>query len=308
MPSVEAALKSWAKEIEPTARQKRAASRSYSHLVDVLSRRVVGDRIVDCYLSGSYRRNTALRPIGDIDVIFVIDPTQWPGAFLGLADKPNPSTVLRSFARVLRDEYPLSSTFTQKRSLRLELGHLHIDCVPAIARSDNDIVMIGNHADETWFESSPKRHQRALSAANSTNRGLLVPLIKLLKAWNCALPQGDARVRSFVIETLAVTLFSKICMHSLEEGLYLFLDFVSHFEDKAERHWQSKLNVKMNAWDGMVVPDLAGTGGNVAAGIKLGKMNAFKRHAVTSRDSLLLAFKAKTNATAVEHLHSVING
>jgi len=276
MASVEAALKSWAKDIEPTAKQKEAASRSYGHLVDVLSRREVGNRIVDCYLSGSYRRNTALRPIGDIDVIFVIDPTQWPGAFLGLAERPNPSTVLRSFARVLRDEYPSSSTFTQKRSLRLELGHLHIDCVPAITRPGNDIVLIGNHADETWFESSPKRHQKVLSAANNANGGLLVPLVKLLKDWNCSLPE-DARVRSFVVETLAVTLFSNLHMRTLEEGLYLFLDFVSHFEDKAERTWPSKLNVKMNAWDGMFVPDLAGTGGNVAAGIELRRMKALNR-------------------------------
>lgn len=306
MASIEAALKSWATDIEPTAKQKEAASRSYSHLVAVLSRRGVGDRIVGCYLSGSYRRNTALRPIGDIDVIFVIDPSQWPGAYLGLADKPNPSTVLRSFARVLRDEYPSSSTFTQKRSLRLELGHLHIDCVPAIARPDSDIVLIGNHADETWFESSPKRHQKALSAANTANGGLLVPLVKLLKDWNCSLPE-DARVRSFVVETLAVTLFSKVHMRSLEEGLYLFFDFVAHFEDKAERTWQSKLNVQMNAWDGMFVPDLAGTRRNVAAGLKPGQIKSFKRHAVTSRDNLQRAFTAKTNATAVEHLHAAMN-
>lgn len=305
MASIEAALKLWAKSIEPTATQKEAASRSYGHLVDLLNKRGLGSRIVDCYLSGSYRRNTALRPIGDIDIIFVIDPGQWPGALLGLADKPNPSAVLKSFARALREEYPASSTFTQKRSLRLELGHLHIDCVPAIARVDTDIVLIGNHADETWFESSPKRHQKALSAANASNAGLLVPLVKLLKDWNRSLPEEDGRVRSFVIETLAVTLFKEVRMRSLEEGLYLFLDFVSNFEGAAERSWPSKLNVKMNLWDGMYVPDVAGTGSNVAAGIELRRMSAFKRHAVISRDSLRRAIAAKTVASAVEHLQAL---
>lgn len=294
------------KDIEPTPKQKQAASRSYNHLVRVLDRRGVGDRIVDYYLSGSYRRSTALRPIRDIDVIFVIDPSQWDGAYLGLADKPKPSAVLRSFARVLRDEYPNSSTYTQKRSLRLELGHLHIDCVPAVALPNSDLILIGNHADETWFESSPKRHHMELVAANTTNGKLLVPLVKLLKDWNSSLPD-EARIRSFVVETLAVTLFSKVRMSSLEEGLYLYFDFVSHFNDQAERRWPSKYDVKMSWWDGIFVPDLAGTGGNVASGIEHSQMKAFKRHAAKSRDELQRAFKAKTDAAAVEYLRAAMN-
>ncbi|WP_349742960.1 SMODS domain-containing nucleotidyltransferase [Roseateles cavernae] len=306
MTCIEAALRAWVKDIEPTPKQKEAASRSYSHLVNVLSKRGVGDRIVNCYLSGSYSRNTALRPIADIDVIFVIDPSQWSGAFFGLADKPNPSAVLRSFARVLRDGYQMSSTFTQKRSLRLELDHVHIDCVPAIARPNSDVILIGNHADETWFESSPKRHQAALTAANAENGKLLVPLVKLLKAWNCSLPE-DTRVRSFVVETLAVTLFSEVRMGSLEEGLYLFLDFISHFDGKGERTWLSKLGIEMNLWDGMVVPDISGTRSNVAAGIEMGKMKTFKRFAATSRDNLQRAFEATTDAAAAEHLNAAMN-
>jgi len=51
-----------------------------------------------------------------------------------------------------------------------------------------------------------------------------------------------------------------------------------------------------------------GSRGNVAAGIELEQMKAFKRHAVMCRDNLQRVLKAKTSATAVEHLHVVMNG
>lgn len=305
MASIEAALRHLARQIEPTAAQKEAASRSYNHLVNLLSQRAFGERIVKPYLSGSYRRNTAVRPIQDIDVIFVIDPNQWPRAMFGFADKPNPSAVLKSFARVLRDEYSTSSTFTQRRSLRLELGHIHIDCVPAIEISGSDIIWIGNRRDESWIKSSPKRHHAALSAANTVNERLLVPLVKLLKLWNAGLP-APAHMRSFVIETIAVTLFSQVRMGSLEEGLHLFLDFISCFDGKAERSWHSKYGIAMNLWSGMIVPDSAGTGSNVAAGVGLDRMRAFMHRAVQSRDKLGKAFNARSDATALEHLRAAM--
>lgn len=301
MASIEAALRHLARQSEPTAVQKEAASRSYNYLVRLLSQRAFGERIVKPYLSGSYRRNTAVRPIQDIDVIFVIDPDQWPRAMFGFADKPNPSVVLKSFARVLRDEYSMSSTFTQRRSLRLELGHVHIDCVPAIEISGSDIIWVGNRRDESWIKSSPKRHHAALSMANAANEKFLVPLVKLLKQWNAVLPDL-AHMRSFVIETLAVTLFSQVRMGSLEEGLYLFLDFISSFDGKAKRSWRSKYGVVMNYWNDMVVPDSAGIGLNVAAGVEFDRMKAFIRCAVKSRDTLDKAFNARSEATALEHM------
>lgn len=305
MASIEAALRHLARQIEPTAAQKEAASRSYNHLIHLLSQRAFGERIVRPYLSGSYRRNTAVRPIQDIDVVFVIDPGQWPQAMFGFADKPTPSAVLKSFARVLRDEYSTSSTFTQRRSLRLELGHVHIDCVPAIEIPGSDIIWIGNRRDESWIKSSPKRHHAALSAANAANEKLLVPLIKLLKAWNMGLPVR-AHMRSFVIETLAVTLFRQVRMGSLEEGLYLFLDFISSFEGKAKRSWHSKYGVGMNFLSDMVVPDSAGISSNVAAGVEFDRMKAFIQRAVQSRNNLDKAFNARSDAMALEHLRTAM--
>jgi Second Messenger Oligonucleotide or Dinucleotide Synthetase domain len=299
--SFEPTLRELVRAIEPTAAQKEAASRSYNHLRRLIDRRAFGERIVDCYLSGSYRRKTAISPIRDIDVIFVVDPSCWPAAMFGLADKPNPSTVLKSFARVLREEYKTSSTFSQARSLRLELSHVHIDCVPAVEIPGSDVVWIGSRRDDSWTKSSPKLHHAALTAANAENDKRLLPLVKLLKSWNSGLP-GPARMRSFVVETLAVTLFCQVRMRSLEDGLILFFDFIADFDGQADHDWPSTYGVAMDFLNDMVVPDSAETGANVAAGVDADRRKSFIQRAVQSRDRLKKAFAARSGNTAVEHV------
>ncbi len=200
-------LKRLVREIEPTATQKEGAKRSQSYLRRQLQEGGIGERVLDSYLSGSYRRKTAIYPLEDVDIVFVIDPAAWPGALFGLADKPNPSTVLQSFASALRYRYRKTSAFTQRRSIRLELDHLHVDCVPAIAIEGSDFIWVGDRKNDAWIQSSPKRHEAALTNANQRSDALVVPIVKLLKCWNRRLP-SKARVRSFVVETLAVTLFT----------------------------------------------------------------------------------------------------
>jgi tRNA nucleotidyltransferase (CCA-adding enzyme) len=63
--------------IEPTPTQKIGAARSHKHLRGILRTGQMDTRIIKTYLSGSYRRGTAVHPLDDVDIIFVIDPAHW---------------------------------------------------------------------------------------------------------------------------------------------------------------------------------------------------------------------------------------
>ena len=95
----------------------------------------------------------------------------------------------------------------------------------------------------------------------------------------------------------------------LFDGLLLFFDFVDHFSKsgKSEFEWPTGFGISMSWWDNMVVPDTAGTGGNVAAGVAHGHMRAFQRYAASSRDHLLKSGSARVEANASEHLLRAIN-
>lgn len=81
------------------------------------------NRIVESYLSGSYARETAIRPLEDVDIIFLIDPRHWPISLF--ASYPEPDAVLKTFSNAIRRRYQDSSLRTQNRSVRLRLIHLN---------------------------------------------------------------------------------------------------------------------------------------------------------------------------------------
>jgi hypothetical protein len=260
----------------------------------------MANRIKASYLSGSYARDTAIRPLDDVDIIFVIDPSFWTRGLAALFSRPDPEAVLKTFAGAIRYRYPVSSAYGQRRSVRLELFHLDIDCVPAIEESPgSDFIWIPDRDADDWIKSSPKRHSAQAVAANQLNGGRLKPLIKLLKYWNGNLP-STANVRSFMIETLAVTLFKKRPCASLEQGLVMFFDFLASFEGQGSAlSWSSRYDISAGLLGGMTVPDLAGTGTNVAARVNPAKVSKLLEHAARSRDRMVEAQKAVSQDTAV---------
>lgn len=303
----EAELRKLVRRIEPTPAQKDGAKRSQAFLRRQLQGGGIGERILDSYLSGSYRRKTAICPLEDVDIIFLIDPKAWPAAMFGLSDKPKPSTVLQSFAGALRYRYSGTSAFTQRRSIRLEFNHLHVDCVPAIGIEGSDFIWVGDRKEDAWVKSSPKRHEAVLTEANQRNDRLLVPIVKLLKYWNRGLPER-VQLRSFVVETAAVTLFTHARVNSLLDGLLMFFDFIAHFaSDDNEYQWGSTFGIRMSWWDFMTVPDSAETGANVAAGVGYEQMRAFQQQAATSRAHLRKALSVRSEGTLLRHLWSALN-
>lgn len=303
---MDAHLRSLLRDIEPTPTQKRGAQRSHRHLRELLDSGHMERRLAGSYLSGSYSRGTAIYPLDDVDIIFVIDPTHWQTGLLGQLVRPSPAKVLESFARALRLRYPETAVHTQRRSVRLALAHLDIDCVPAIEeKPGSEFILVPDRVDGGWVRSSPSRHKAVAIEVNERNKRLLKPLVKLLKCWNASLPE-TARVRSFLVETIAVTLFRRESIESLSDGLLKFFDFLADHAGQAKAHsWKRSYGVSLNWWNSNV-PDVAGTGTNVAAGLDGERRRKFLERAVTSRNDLLMAREARTQAVALRHVDAAL--
>src|SRR5438552_4373241 len=120
MASCEDALRDLVKQIEPTSAQEQGAQRSPNYLRDILCTGQMASRITGHYLSGSYSRDTAIRPLDDVDIIFLIDPSRWPHGWFSRF--PSAESVLTTFARAIRLRYPVSSVRGQRRSVGLKLS------------------------------------------------------------------------------------------------------------------------------------------------------------------------------------------
>lgn len=300
MASCEKQLIELVRAIEPTATQKDGAKRSHNYLRDILTTGQMEKRIVESYLSGSYPRDTAIRPLDDVDIVFVIDPSQWPKGLFDyfFGEPPEPEVVLKAFLNAIRYRYEGSSLRMQNRSVRLNLHHLNIDVVPAIDRVKGDgSILIPDRAKEGWIVTAPKKHSEIATSINKQVEGRFKPLVKLLKLWNYNLP-STARFKSFAIETLAARLFQNIKVESLEEGLLLFFDFVGYLGDNAKAYrWSDKYGISLG-WFVCSIPDLADTGSNVAAGTSEDRKESFIEKAVVSRNKLLEARDARSDDTA----------
>ena len=300
MASCEKQLIELVRAIEPTATQKDGAKRSHNYLREILATGQMAKRIVDSYLSGSYPRDTAIRPLDDVDVIFVMAPDQWPKSQFGFlfGEEPEPEEVLKAFLNAIRYRYDGSSLRLQNRSVRLILNHLNIDVVPAIDRTKSDgSILIPDREKGDWIPTAPKRHSEIASTINQQKEGRFKPLVKLLKYWNCNLP-STAKFKSFAVETLAARLFQNIKLGSLEEGLLLFFDFVGYLGDDAQAYkWSNKYGVSFD-WFECSIPDIAGISNNVATGVSEEQKQRFIENALVSRNRLVEASSARSEETA----------
>lgn len=304
MASCESAIREYLKKIEPTPTQKDGAVRSHNYLRDILCTGQFASRIKTSYLSGSYARDTAIAPLDDVDIIFVVNPLAWQTGLL--SSIPSPETILRSFANAVRYRYPNSSVRTQRRSICLQLNRLDIDVVPAIeADSTGQMILVPDAETGNWIKSSPKQHSDIATKINQARNGNFKPLVKLLKNWNSNLP-STANFKSFIVETMAARLFQQVDIPSLEDGLLRFFDFMAHLDGKAQAYsWTNKYGMSLNWW-AVEVFDLAGTGSNLVANLDADRRQKFLDHAVRSRNKMQEAQQAMGVDTACKRVSEAL--
>ncbi len=187
-----------ARKLELTSREDEEASRQQNVLRDHLRGSLDIDRD---FLSGSYKRRTAIRPLKDIDLVLVLKETSH-GA---LRSEP-PQKILALVRDALARSYPNAAPpREQARSVNIafrgtEIGY---DVVPAFRHTDGG-YLIPDRERGAWIRSDPERHHQACIAANQTAGNMLNPLVKMAKYLNV---RYHKPLRSFHLEVMAYSAF-----------------------------------------------------------------------------------------------------
>jgi hypothetical protein len=197
------AFEKFLRDIEPSPTTKSGASSAHAALRDHLAAsEVLEDRHVRTFLSGSYRRDTAIRPRvvngklerPDIDVIMVVEYTT----------EDDPGTVLGDLHAALTTGpggYP--NTRRQSRSVPVETAQAIMDSVPLIAPfGDGGSLFIPDKKLETWLETNPPAHTEWTTGINKRSGGRFKPLVKMMKWWRRENPTISKHPKGFVIECL----------------------------------------------------------------------------------------------------------
>jgi hypothetical protein len=188
------------KDIEPSASTKSNAKNAHEALRAYLKgHEEFKEVLVKVLLSGSYRRNTAVRPRKkgevtdrpDVDVLVVMD--------YGLNE--DPGEVLDFLYRVLKPEYP--EIRKQTRSVGIKSGLADMDVVPIIAPYGMEgTLYIPDRKLEQWRETNPPRHTEWTTESNNASGGRFKPLVKEFKWWRRQNPTVGRKPKGFVVECI----------------------------------------------------------------------------------------------------------
>lgn len=174
------------------------------------------------FLTGSYSRNTVIRPPKDIDFFVVLNDKKYGNL--------SPRALLDLLAKTIREILPEKTIFQQTHSITVEFDEeFSIDVIPAF-ETNQKLYKIPHVSEdeEQWLESNPKVHQEKLTNANTTVNNLLIPIIKLLKAWK---RDKYDYVKSFHLELLAVKILENSKIKNYAHGISLFFDQAFQFLD-----------------------------------------------------------------------------
>lgn len=187
--------------------------------------------ITDDFLTGSYPRNTIIRPIGqnkfDVDFFLVFSNDTF-----GAYELPKLLEVVKLALEKVRDEdSDIVSIKQQNRSIGVEYrGNFQIDVVPAIEIDKDRLYKIYDKRTRQPIDSNPLLHGKHLSEVNrnteSNSIRRLVPTIKLLKSWK---REKCDYVKSFHLELLAIEILQENSITSFSSGIVRFFSSAMYY-------------------------------------------------------------------------------
>lgn len=188
--------------LEPTKTEIKDASRRQQEI-----RAQVGGEIgvEDSFLTGSYARSTAVRPLKDVDIMIVLTDDERP--YLDQA----PNSIVNRICEILEPHYPNRVT-PQASSVMVEFGIdvvadisdkvVSVDVVPAFV--SGDVYTIPDTRTGQWVDTNPKVHQQLATVCNVELSGHWVPMVKMIKKANSH--AGKPVKPSFLLEVMAQNL------------------------------------------------------------------------------------------------------
>jgi len=171
--------------------------------------------VLESFLVGSYNRNTMISPLkdADIDIFVVLDP--------GYFKDFRPAALLDKVRRVLLKTYTKTPAISRNgQAVTITFTDFRVDVVPAFRRTGGGYLIPDSPSDK-WVSTDPTKHDEALTAANKTHGGRLIPLVKMIKGWNRGI--GGA-FSGFYLELLVVDSLRGITTSDYPSGVRFVLD------------------------------------------------------------------------------------
>lgn len=221
------AFRQFRSNLELTDAQQKEVATSHQVLRAYLCNQFV---VVSDFLTGSYGRQTLIRPSRDVDLLLVLDNHYWYGtaAWPGYGfQQRGPSNLLSRVKEVLMQRYPRSDIGQDGQAVTVSFRHIDVDVVPAFLCNWGG-YLIANTPGNNWLRADPEQHRSAVLQLNANRDLRFVPLVKMVKYWNYSHTYG---LSGFFLEMLAHNVFTSSALAVDGEGVVQFFDCAVHWID-----------------------------------------------------------------------------
>lgn len=172
-------------------------------------------KVLDSFLTGSYRRNTMVAPLSsaDIDIFVVLDPSYY--------EQFGQASLLDKVKRVLQETYPKTPKISRNgQAVTISFTDFQVDVVPGFFRRGGG-YLTPDSILKRWIATDPKKHVEIWDQANRNHSYNLRPLIKMIKCWN---RENGKLFRSFHLEVLVLTVLKDVKISDFPSGARFVFD------------------------------------------------------------------------------------
>tara|TARA_R110002110_G_C13467715_1_gene719485 strand:- start:11570 stop:12481 length:912 start_codon:yes stop_codon:yes gene_type:complete len=215
--SISLAIEKFKNNLQITMLQESTVSTRQTNVRNVIQSDMI---VLDSFLTGSYRRCTLISPLSksDIDIFIILDPKYFR------AQNNGPANLLDQVKRVLQKTFTKTPKISRNgQAVTITFTDFMVDIVPAFHRK-NGGFLIPNSTRNIWISTDPKIHVEILTKKNQIQNGKLIPLIKMIKAWNRI---HNSFFQSFHLEVLALEVFDNIIISDYPSGVRYFFQKAS---------------------------------------------------------------------------------
>jgi hypothetical protein len=209
--TISASFQTLKENIEITGLQKTTVSTRQQNVRQAVESELT---VLDSFLTGSYARNTLISPLTEADVdIFIVLSSAYYNNY-------TPESLLDKVKAVLLKTYPTTPKISRNgQAVTITFADFQVDVVPAFNRQGGG-YLIPNSITKGYISTNPKTHVDLMTSENQAHRDDLVPLIKMIKAWNKNVGQPFV---SFYLELMTMKILKGIRIDDFSSGVrYVF--------------------------------------------------------------------------------------
>lgn len=230
-------FRSFLKNINPSPSYEKTASSEHTSIIGLLEdlSGPAADLAPVCFLQGSYKQDTAIHTINDIDIVALCGNLINPGNSTGRTWTRDEIFGTLASAINADGRYRGKIRYGQhSMCIKVDLG-IKIEILPAVKKAgvsstDFEPFRIYDPDLKQWTDAYARNHQKLITEKNKRVNGLLKPMIKVFKHLRDVSPGSNEQdAVSFHIECLLYCVPDSLFTSSVADTIEKVLTCVANF-------------------------------------------------------------------------------